>query len=346
MPETHGKAVVVSGIRATGQMHLGNYLGVLERFARLSNDPEKQCFFFVADLHTLTTFKDSQLIRAHAPEIVLDMLAAGVNAETSIIYAQSDVPIVGELSWLLACLTSVSDLTGLPTFKDKAKKHAEDVNAGLLFYPVLMAADILGPRANFVPVGEDQMPHLELTIAIARRFNRMYGTYFPTPDKMTNEACSVPGLVALDPEGHFAKMGKSEDPERTIYLVDDALAIERKVRRAPTDPARARRTDPGNPEKCAIFEFHRLLSSGSELAWANEGCRSAGISCLECKDVVIKNTNARLAAFHERRVELTRHPERLREILHEGGARARTVFGETTAYVADKMGVYHEQSRK
>src|SRR3989344_8946495 len=178
------KQVVVTGIRATGRMHLGNYLGVLRRLGELSRDPDKQCFFFVADLHTLTTLKESADIRRHAPEMVRDIIAAGVDMERSVIYVQSDVPSVTELTWMLACITPDGELGSLPTFKDKAKKHSDDVNAGLRFYPVLMAADILGPRANLVPAGEDQRPHLELARQLARRVNRLSGKFFPVPDAM------------------------------------------------------------------------------------------------------------------------------------------------------------------
>lgn len=339
------RQVVVSGIRATGKMHLGNYLGVLERFARLSRDPEKKCYFFVADLHTLTTLKDGALIRQHAPNIILDMLAAGVDYSQAVIYAQSDVPTVAELAWFLACLTGVNELEGLPTFKDKAKKHATDVNGGLLFYPVLMAADILGPRAHFVPVGEDQRPHLELTRDIARKFNRLYGSFFPLPDAMEAEMVSVPGLVSADTDGNFAKMGKSEVAEKTLYLTDSSDEMREKILRAPTDPARARRTDPGTPENCAIFELHRIVSRPEDLAWSHEGCRTAAIACTECKDVLSNNILERLAAFRERRAELSAQTGLLEEILSEGAKQARVVFEETTEVVRHRMGVFYAKSR-
>lgn len=338
------KDVVLSGIRATGRMHLGNYLGVLERFARLSCDPTKRCFFFVADLHTLTTHKEAELIRVQAPEIVADMLAAGVDPERAVIYVQSRVPVVTELAWYLGCLSPVGELERMPTYKDKAERHPDDVNGGLFFYPVLMAADILGPRADLVPVGKDQEPHLEFTRELARRFNHRYPpAYFPVPDSMADEALTVPGLVAMDAEGRLAKMGKSEAPHETLYLADDAVATTEKIRRAPTDPARARRTDPGNPQRCAIFSLHTLVSSNDELRWSAEGCRTAGISCIECKDVLARNVTARLAEFRERRVELAARRERVEEVLAAGQAAAAAVFEETTAEVADRMGVYRPE---
>ncbi len=338
--ETTDRKVVLSGIRATGKLHLGNYLGVLERFAKLSRDPEHRCFYFIADLHTLTTRKEAERIHEDAMEIVLDMLAAGVDPEQATIYVQSHVPVVAELAWYLACLSPVGELERMPTYKDKAVKQPEDVNAGLLIYPVLMAADILGPRADLVPVGKDQEPHLEFTRELARRFNRLYGSYFPIPDSMTDESLTIPGLVAMDEEGRFAKMGKSEAPHESLYLRDTPVEIAEKIRRAPTDPARVHRNDQGTPQKCAIFSFHGLVSSDEELRWSAEGCRTAGISCVECKDVLSRNVNARLAEFRERRSGLSAHPERVREIIAAGDERAHAVFMETTAVVADRMGVF------
>lgn len=335
------KEVVLSGIRATGKMHLGNYLGVLERFARLSRDATRTCLFFVADLHTLTTHKEARLIRSQAPEIVLDILAAGVDPETAAIYVQSHVPRVTELAWYLACLSPVGELERMPTFKDKEDKHPDDVNAGLFNYPVLMAADILGPRADLVPVGQDQMPHLEFTRELARRFNRLYGQYFPIPDKMEDESVLIPGLTVWDPEKRvFGKMGKSEAPLQTLYLNDASEANREKLLRAPTDPARARRTDPGTPEICVLYRMHQLLSTDDEQRWSREGCKTAAISCLECKEVVAKNLETRLADFRRRRRELAAQPERITEIIAAGDARAQALFNETTAYVADKMGVF------
>ncbi len=335
-----GKVVVLSGIRATGRMHLGNYLGVLERFAALSRDPTRQCFFFIADLHTLTTHKDASRIRKEAPEIVMDMLAAGVDPARAVIYIQSRVPVVAELTWYLACLAPASEVEKLPTYKDKAAKHPDDVNVGLFAYPVLMAADILGPRADFVPVGVDQKPHLELTRELARKFNTRYGRYFPVPDDLGEEMLSVPGLVAQDSAGHFGKMGKSEAPGQTLYLSDTPEVMTRKIRRAPTDPARIRREDPGTPSKCVIFALHGLVSSDVVVQWSADGCRTAGISCVECKDALAGSVVACLADFQERRLELAAHPERIEEIVEEGSKKARVVFEETTAYVADCMGVF------
>ena len=337
------KHVVLSGIRATGHLHLGNFLGVLENFARMSADPSKLALFFVADLHTLTTFKEANLIRTQAPEIVLDMLAAGVDPEKSVIYVQSSVPVVTELSWYLACIAAAGDLQRMPTYKDKSSKQPEDVNAGLLFYPILMAADILGPRADLVPIGKDQKPHLEFTAQIARNFNMLYREFFPIPEELTGQednSLSVPGLVAMDEEGRFSKMGKSEAPEQTLYLNDDPNVNAAKVLKAPTDPARQRRTDKGTPQKCVIYQLHTLVSSDDQLRYVVTGCTTAGIGCAECKNLLNENLDNRLQPFRERRKALAAHPEQVQEILHEGQKKANALFTETTQEVADRMGVY------
>ena len=334
------KQVVVTGIRATGRMHLGNYLGVLRRLGELSRDPDKQCFFFVADLHTLTTLKESADIRRHAPEIVRDIIAAGVDMERSVIYVQSDVPSVTELTWMLACITPDGELGSLPTFKDKAKKHSDDVNAGLRFYPVLMAADILGPRANLVPVGSDQKPHLEITQQIARRFNRIYETdLFPFPDAMEHAMISVPGLVAQNEREGFDKMGKSEDEDITLYLSDSADAMWSKLAKAPTDPARQKRSDPGNPDKCAIYKLHEVISSGPTIAEVRAGCQTAGIGCLDCKRKLAGHITETLADFRERRADLANRPQIVRDVTQAGKAVAGGVFKDTIARARDLMGI-------
>ncbi|MFH1162183.1 MAG: tryptophan--tRNA ligase [Candidatus Jorgensenbacteria bacterium] len=328
---------VLSGIRATGMLHLGNYLGALIRFARMSQDPNFRCFFFVADMHTLTTLKEAQQIREHLPNIVLDYLAAGVDPNRATIYVQSSVPQVAELAWYLACLTPVGDLERLPTFKDKRAKQPEDVNAGLLNYPVLMAADILGPRADLVPVGRDQEPHLELTIHLAKKFNRIYGDYFPIPDAMWQEMILVPGLAVKDERGGFPKMGKSEG--NTITLAETPEESHRKIMVAPTDPQRARREDPGNPSDCAIFALHQHISAGEEIAWSRKGCQTASIGCIECKEVLARNVNGILAEFRERRRELSQRPGVIHEILDAGRQQASVIFDETIAVVRERMGI-------
>ena len=328
--------IVLSGIRATGKLHLGNYLGALKRFAQMSRNEKYRCFFFVADMHTLTTMKEAEMIREHTPAIVLDYLAAGVDPELATIYVQSSIPQVAELAWYLSCLTPFGDLRRQPTFKDKAERHPEDVNAGLLNYPVLMAADILGPRAELVPVGQDQRAHLELASQIARRFNGAFGEFFPVPDALSHEMVLVPGLSAADAEGNIPKMGKSDD--NTLNLIDTAKETEKKIRAAPT--TRIRRSDFGIPDRCPIFRIHQHVSDGDIIAQVKTGCETAGIGCLECKQMLNAAVNDELAEFRERRIKLAETPGIVQEVLEEGRRRAEPRFDETIAHVREKMGMW------
>lgn len=329
------KEVVLSGIRATGSLHMGNYFGALRHFVILSGDETKQCFFFVANLHTLTTRTNPNDIKRDLQRIVLDFVSVGIDPDKSIIFAQSSVPETCELAWLLNCITPVSDLERMPHFKEKKDKKVilgEIVNSGLLTYPVLMAADILGPQANLVPVGEDQHPHVELAREIARRFNITFGETFPIPDLMASEAVRVPGLDGT------GKMGKSD--QNTIDLSDSPEVVKRKFARAVTDPARKRRNDPGDPSKCNVYSFHLLASSGEDIKKVHDGCRTAGIGCLECKGIVSAYINDILVPIQQRRAELdSKGPKYALQILEEGGKKARKVIAETVAKAKDKMGV-------
>ena len=335
MKRVDSKKVVLSGIRATGSLHMGNYLGALRHFVSLSKDETKKCFFFVANLHTLTTKTDPDDIKRDLREIVLDFVSVGVNPNTSSIFAQSSVPETCELAWLLNCLTPVADLERMPHFKEKRDKKValgEIVNAGLLTYPVLMAADILGPRANLVPVGEDQHPHVELARELARRFNTVFGETFPIPELLANEAVRVPGLDGA------GKMGKSD--QNTIDLADSPETVKKKFAQAVTDPARKRKSDPGDPSKCNVYAFHSLVSSSEDIKKVHEGCRTAGIGCIECKGIISGYISDILAPIQQRRAELNRKgSEYALEILAEGGKRARKIIAETVAEAKDRMGV-------
>lgn len=335
MKRIGSKEVVLSGIRATGSLHIGNYFGALRHFVNLSKDETKKCFFFVANLHTLTTKTDPDDIKRDLREIVLDFVSVGVDPDTSSIFAQSSVPETCELAWLLNCLTPVADLERMPHFKEKRDKKValgEIVNAGLLTYPVLMAADILGPRANLVPVGEDQHPHVELARELARRFNTAFGETFPIPELLANEAVRVPGLDGA------GKMGKSD--QNTIDLADSPETVKKKFAQAVTDSARKRKSDPGDPSKCNVYAFHSLVSSGEDIKKVLEGCRTAGIGCLECKGIISGYISDILASIQQRRAELNRKgSEYALEILAEGGKKARKIISETVAEAKDRMGV-------
>lgn len=327
--------VVLSGIRATGGLHLGNYLGAMRHFVDLSRDPKKECFFFIANLHTLTTRIEANLIRHDLAEIVLDYLAAGIDPNHSVIFAQSSVPETSELNWLFTCMTPIASLVNLPHFREKRGKMeslGQSVNSGLLIYPVLMAADILGPKANLVPVGEDQKAHVELAREIAKRFNNLYGETFPEPKTLKGKEIRVPGL---DGNG---KMGKSDG--NTINLSDTPDEIRKKIRAAMTDPARVKKTDPGTPAICNIFSFHQIISASNQIEQIKSGCQMAQIGCMECKRILGDNIIDLLTPLQQRRSELEKAGSSfILDILNDGGKRARNIIAPTVADVKEKMGV-------
>jgi tryptophanyl-tRNA synthetase len=323
--------------RATGRAHLGNYLGALRAYVEWSKREDLRCFIGVADLHTLTTHPDPDTVRTFTPEFVLDLLASGADPERSIIYAQSAVPETTELFWLFCCLMPLGLLQRATTFKDKSAKQPENVNAGLLTYPVLMAADILGPRAELVPVGEDQYQHLEMARELAGKFNRAYcpegDPLFPEPQALAREPIRVPGL---DGSG---KMGKSEAEGNALFLTDSDAEMWDKLRPAVTDPARQRRTDPGTPEICNVYGIHTLVSPPEDVAKVAQGCRTAGIGCIDCKKILHGHVVALLAPVRERRAELARQPGLAEDVLSDGARRARAVIAETVARAKDLMGL-------
>lgn len=319
--------VVVSGIRATGRMHLGNYIGAMRNFSALQE--EYRCFFFVADYHTLTSLDQPDKLRQNLPEIVMDYLAAGLDPEKSVIFAQSSVPEIAELSLLLSMVTMVGELQRCPTFKDKVKSQPDNINLGLFSYPTLMAADILIQRANLVPVGEDQLPHIELARVIAGRFNQKYGKVFPLPGALLEKAVRVPGL---DGSG---KMGKSDS--NTIDLADTSEMIHRKFASAVTDTARQRRTDPGNPYNCRLFDIHEFVSDAGIVEQIKTDCQHAKIGCVDCKRILANSTIDFLAPFQTRRAEIT--PSFALDVLHTGGQTARQTASQTLTQARELMGL-------
>jgi tryptophanyl-tRNA synthetase len=318
-------------------MHLGNYLGAVRTFAELSRRDDVDCYFFVADLHTLTTLRDPDALRRLLPEVVLDYLAAGVDPVRATVYAQSSVPETSEIAWLLASVTYVGELERVPNFKERERHRndGEPINAGLLNYPLLMAADILGPRAHLAVVGEDQYPHIELVRDIARRFNRRFVVgapgFFPEPEPAAAVPVRVPGL---DGSG---KMGKTEG--NTLGIAESPEERWTKLAVAVTDPARRTRQDPGTPERCGIYAMHELVSPPAQIAEVATGCRTAGMGCLDCKAVLHENINTVLTPIRVRRAELAAEADLVRDVLRDGAARARTTVAETRDVVQDKVGI-------
>jgi len=392
---------VLSGMRPTGMLHLGHYQGVLKNWVRLQH--EHECLFFVADWHALTThYDDVAVIEQNVWDMVIDWIAAGVDPSRAVMFIQSQVPEHAELHLLLSMMTPLGWLERVPTYKDQQEKLSEkDLSTyGFLGYPLLQSADILIYRANHVPVGEDQVPHIEFTREIARRFNHLYGkepgfeqkaeaaikklgskkaklyeelrdkyqeqgdddaleaaralilesqnialgdrerlfgylegggkVILPEPQALLTEASKMPGL-----DGN--KMSKSYN--NTIAMRDDADTVTKKIRTMPTDPARVRRTDPGDPAKCPVWQFHLVYSDEGKRAWVTEGCKSAGIGCLECKQPIIDAVLAEQGPMRERAEPYLEDPTLVRNIVADGCEKARDLARETMRDVRESMGL-------
>ena len=316
--------IVLSGLRPTGRVHLGNYFGAVKNWVDLQESRKYDCFFFVADLHALTTdYADTQGLAANTREAVLDWLAVGLSPESATIFLQSRIPQHAELALYFSMITPLGWLERVPTYKDQIEQlRTRDLGThGFLGYPVLMTADIAAYRAHLVPVGEDQASHLEICREIVRRFNGLYGEVFPEPRALYTPTPKVNGI-----DGR--KMSKSYG--NTIGITETAEAVREKVMAMVTDPARARRQDPGNPENCNLFPFHELFSPPQEVKVVDEECRTAARGCVDCKKHLAGNLNAALEPFRQRRAELAaRSSDVVREVLHAGDARARAVAEET-----------------
>lgn len=323
--------IVVSGIRSTGNLHLGNYYGALRNFERMQN--ENNCFFFIADLHSLTTHPDPKLLHENVRNVLTQYLAAGIDPEKSTIYVQSDVPEISELYLLLNMHARMGELAKTASFKDKARKNPENVNAGLLTYPTLMAADILIHNANKVPVGQDQEQHLEMTRTFARRFNGFYGVeYFKEPVAY-NFGESLIKIPGLDGSG---KMGKSEG--NCLYLKDDAKTIEKKVKKAVTD---AGPTEPNSvkPEIIEnLFTFLRLVSSEEVNNHFENAWNTCSIRYGDLKKQLAEDINLAIAPIRERILEIEKDSDYLRKVTNEGAEKARESAKKTLREVRKIVG--------
>ncbi|MFZ5924614.1 MAG: tryptophan--tRNA ligase [Bacillota bacterium] len=324
------KPRIFSGMRPTGRLHLGNLFGALMNWVRLQD--EHQCFFGVVDWHALTTaYEDTSEIRANTRELVIDYLSAGIDPEKSVVIRQSDVKQHAELSLLFSMITPLSWLERCPTYKEqlRALEGREIMTHGFLGYPVLMAADILVYKADAVPVGEDQLPHIELAREIARRFNFLYGAVFSEPQAKLNEVVLLPGT-----DGR--KMSKSYD--NVIEMSASAEEVRAKIENMVTDPARIRRTDPGHPEVCAVHALHKVFSR-TALADITEECVRAGIGCVDCKRRLARAVNEFLEPIRERRRAIEGKPGLVDDVLSEGAKRARVVAEATLEEVRQAMGI-------
>ncbi|HZS28733.1 MAG TPA: tryptophan--tRNA ligase [Candidatus Angelobacter sp.] len=315
------KPRVLSGMRPTGKLHLGNYVGALENWVKLQESSKYNCYFFIADWHALTTdYADTSQIKQNCVEVLLDWLAAGLDPQRSTLFIQSHVPQHAELFLLFAMITPLGWLERVPTYKEQRENiHDKDLGTyGFLGYPLLQSADILIYQAQYVPVGEDQVAHIELTREVARRFNQFYPGndkfVFPEPQPLLTPAPKLPGV-----DGR--KMSKSYG--NTILLTDPEPVIRQKLKTMVTDPARVRRTDPGNPDVCPVGDLHKIFSSKDTLAKVYEGCRSAGIGCIECKGWAADAIVAKLAPMQDRRKKYEQNPRLAWDILEAGSAKAQ-----------------------
>ena len=324
---------VLSGMRPTGKLHLGNYMGALANWVKLQADYE--CYFFIADLHALTTdYADTSKILDNIDEVALDFLGAGLDPERSVLFLQSKVPEHEQLFLRFSMITPISWLERVPTYKEQQENlTGKDLSTyGFLGYPLLQAADILLYQPEFVPVGQDQVVHVELTREIARRFNHFYKLegreVLPEPRVLLTPSPKLPGT-----DGR--KMSKSYG--NTIQLTDSEAGVRQKLKTMVTDPARIRRTDPGDPDKCPVGDLHKVFSSPEKLAEVYEGCRSAGIGCIQCKGWAADSLVQILEPIQERRARFT--GAQAREIIDAGSARAQRRAAETMRQVNEAMGL-------
>jgi len=392
---------VVSGMRPTGMLHLGHYHGAIKNWVRLQS--EYPCLFFVADWHALTTHYDTpEVIERHVWDMVIDWLAAGIDPAQAVLFIQSRIPEHAELHTLLSMITPLGWLERVPTYKDQQEKLSDrDLSTyGFLGYPLLQAADVLIYRAKFVPVGEDQVPHVELMREVARRFNHVYGREAGFEDKARAAAKKMGSkkaklyeklrtgyqeqgdeealaaarallveqqnlsvadrerlfgflegggrLILVEPDVLLTESSKlpgldgekmSKSYGNTIGLREDAESVTRKIRTMPTDPARVKRTDPGDPAKCPVWQFHLVYSDDKTRAWADKGCRTAGIGCLECKQPLIDAVLAEQAPMRERAQKYLDDPTLVRNIVADGCEKARRLAHETMREVREAMGL-------
>jgi tryptophanyl-tRNA synthetase len=323
--------VVLSGLRPTGRVHLGNYFGAVKNWVDLQNSGRYQTYFFVADLHALTTdYADTRMLASYTRDAVLDWLSVGLDPAKATIFLQSRVPQHAELALYFSMLTPLGWLERVPTYKDQldALRTRDLATHGFLGYPVLMTADIALYRAELVPVGEDQTSHLEISREIVRRFNSLYAEVFPEPKALFTP---TPKLNGVDGR----KMSKSYN--NTIGVTEPADSLREKIMAMVTDPARVRRQDPGNPEVCSVFALHRLYSPPDEVEVVDRECRTAARGCVDCKRHLLANMEPALAPIRDRRERLLASGDVVREVLHAGDEKARAVAEETMERVRDAV---------
>ncbi|MDH3289552.1 MAG: tryptophan--tRNA ligase [Gemmatimonadota bacterium] len=319
---------VFSGIQPSGELHVGNYLGAVRNWVALQD--QYQCIFCIVDYHAITQEYEATALAERTFDMAVSLLAAGIDPQRSVLFVQSHVAEHTELAWVFTTVTPLGELERMTQFKDKAQRQVS-VPAGLLNYPVLQAADVLLYRAQRVPVGEDQVQHIELMRGVARKWNARYGDgFFPEPEPVLTPAGRIVGL-----DGQ-AKMSKSLG--NTIGILEGPEQIWERLRPAVTDPARVTRKDPGNPEVCNVYALHQHFSPSATVEEVAAKCRAAAWGCLDCKRVLAANITREFAPIRERAAALQAAPEQVREILHDGAQRARSLAAETMSEVRERMG--------
>jgi tryptophanyl-tRNA synthetase len=324
------KGIIFSGIQPTGDIHLGNYVGAIRHWVRLME--EYDCIFSVVDYHAITVEYPIEELKQRSVETALILIACGLSPEKCRIFVQSHVPEHTELTWIFNCVTPIGELERMTQFKDKSKQHRGNINMGLMGYPVLQAADILIYKAGFVPVGEDQVQHVELSREVARKFNARYGEIFPEPQVILSRA---PKILGVDGQ---AKMSKTLN--NYIGILEDEKDVWEKLRTAVTDVNRVRRSDTGNPEVCNIYTIHRAFSGNAMLLEIDKGCRSAAIGCIDCKKMLFENINKELAPIREKAIALKNHTGYVIDALKKGARECSVIAKQTMDEVRRAIGLY------
>lgn len=324
---------VFSGIQPSGEVHLGNYLGAVRNWVRLQD--QYRCIFCVVDYHALTQDYEPKEMQRRVSDMVIDLLALGIDPERSLLFLQSMVPEHTELCWVFNSVTGHGDLERMTQFKDKSANQPENVNVGLFDYPVLQAADILLYKAELVPVGQDQVQHIELARRIARSFNHRWGKVFPECDALLT---NLPKLLGLDGKTKMSKSLGNHIPLSVFSAAGSDKALWKLLRTAVTDEQRVTREDKGDPDRCNVGTMHKELSSDADNAWVREGCTTAAIGCVDCKQKLAGNMQAHFAPYVERRAQITQ--ARVQEVLEQGATKARDIAQRTMHEVRTKLGLW------
>jgi tryptophanyl-tRNA synthetase len=320
---------IFSGIQPTGDIHLGNYVGAIRHWVHLTE--EYDCIYCVVDYHAITVEYEINKLKDRVLETALILVACGLSPEKCKIFVQSHVPEHTELAWIFNCVTPIGELERMTQFKEKSKQHRANINIGLMDYPVLQAADILIYKAGFVPVGEDQVQHVELSREVARRFNSRFGNIFPEPQVILSRA---PRILGTDGE---SKMSKTLN--NYIGILEDEKDMWEKLRTAVTDVNRVRRKDPGNPEICNIYTIHRAFSENITLLDIDKGCRTASIGCIDCKKILFENIREELTPIRERAASLMQNTDYVMDVLKNGAKSCRNIAKKTLHEVREVLGI-------